>query len=174
MSLVGLGIDLVERGLVPEAIVRRAIRQLCAQRLRACDRGSAAANDEALRQFVAATRSGPIAPVPEQANAQHYEVPAAFFAAVLGPHRKYSCGYWPSPDTTLAESEAAALAVPSYVFVLVAAVTVLVAHWYGTSVSVVPWKSRAGASPEPGVETRLAPENDTAARTRAVGSSPDA
>ena len=33
----------------------------------------------------------PIAVRPDAANAQHYEVPPAFFALVLGPRRKYSC-----------------------------------------------------------------------------------
>jgi hypothetical protein len=45
---------------------------------------------------------GPIAPLPELANAQHYEVPAAFFDQVLGPRRKYSCCYWPPGVTDLA------------------------------------------------------------------------
>ena len=40
--------------------------------------------------FVESMRAGPIAPVPEKANEQHYELPPEFFAAVLGPHRKYS------------------------------------------------------------------------------------
>lgn len=41
----------------------------------------------------------------DAANEQHYEVPARFFEAVLGPYLKYSCGYWPSPTTTFEESE---------------------------------------------------------------------
>jgi cyclopropane-fatty-acyl-phospholipid synthase len=36
---------------------------------------------------------------------QHYEVPAGFFVRVLGPRLKYSCCYWPHPETTLAEAE---------------------------------------------------------------------
>ena len=51
----------------------------------------------------------PIAPIPEKANEQHYEVPAEFFAEVLGLHRKYSCCYWPSGAQTLDQAEAAAL-----------------------------------------------------------------
>jgi len=56
-------------------------------------------------------RVAPIAPLPELANAQHYEVPAAFFAAVLGPQRKYSCCHWPEGVDDLAEAEASALAL---------------------------------------------------------------
>jgi cyclopropane-fatty-acyl-phospholipid synthase len=55
-------------------------------------------------------RSSPIALVPELANEQHYEVPAAFFDLALGRHRKYSCGFWPDGVTSLDEAEEAALA----------------------------------------------------------------
>ena len=54
-------------------------------------------------------RSSPIALVPEKANEQHYEVPAAFFEKVLGPHLKYSSAYWPDSVKTLADAELAAL-----------------------------------------------------------------
>jgi cyclopropane-fatty-acyl-phospholipid synthase len=50
-------------------------------------------------------RRGPIAPAPDEANEQHYEVPPEFFGLVLGPWRKYSCGYWPAGIETLAASE---------------------------------------------------------------------
>ena len=36
------------------------------------------------------------------ANAQHYEMPAEFFAHMLGPHRKYSCCLYQRPASTLA------------------------------------------------------------------------
>jgi cyclopropane-fatty-acyl-phospholipid synthase len=52
-------------------------------------------------------RRAPIALVPGKANEQHYEVPAAFFAEVLGPHRKYSSCYWGEGVKTLAQAEAA-------------------------------------------------------------------
>ena len=55
--------------------------------------------------------ASPIALLADVANEQHYEVPAAFFAEVMGDHLKYSCGYWPSGVTTLTESENAALKV---------------------------------------------------------------
>ena len=52
---------------------------------------------------------GPIAPLPEKANEQHYELPPEFFTAVLGPHRKYSSCFWRTETASLAEAEAAAL-----------------------------------------------------------------
>ena len=52
----------------------------------------------------------PVAIHTDEANRQHYEVPAEFFALVLGPQRKYSSCYYPSETTTLADAETAALA----------------------------------------------------------------
>jgi cyclopropane-fatty-acyl-phospholipid synthase len=43
------------------------------------------------------------------ANTQHYEVPAAFFACVLGPNRKYSSCFYKEPASTLQEAEEEAL-----------------------------------------------------------------
>jgi cyclopropane-fatty-acyl-phospholipid synthase len=60
--------------------------------------------------FAAAMGAHPIALHTEDANAQHYEVPAAFFAQVLGPHRKYSSCLYREGTETLAQAEEAALA----------------------------------------------------------------
>ncbi|MCA9708646.1 MAG: class I SAM-dependent methyltransferase [Myxococcales bacterium] len=103
-------LHLAETGRVPDPLLRIAIRRLCAQRLRhdvPDDPGHAMRRTEA---FLHQMRQAPIAPLPHKANEQHYELPAAFFEQVLGPHRKYSCAYWPRPSTTLAEAEAEALA----------------------------------------------------------------
>jgi len=51
-----------------------------------------------------------LAPLPHKANEQHYEVPAAFYAAALGEHRKYSSCYWPQGVSNLGDAEAVALA----------------------------------------------------------------
>ncbi len=111
MSLLSLSLEAVERGLIPDVLTRSAIRGLCEQRLRDCDRGNDIANSRALEAFVESMRVGPIAPVPEKANEQHYELPPEFFAAVLGPYRKYSSCFWPATETSLAEAEAAALEI---------------------------------------------------------------
>ena len=71
MSLLSLSLDAVERGWVPDVITRAAIRQLCAQRLRGCDRGQKITNSGTISALVESMRSGPIAPVPEKANEQH-------------------------------------------------------------------------------------------------------
>ncbi len=98
-----------ESGLVPDSVIRRGIRSLLQSRLediRADDNEFA---DSTQCAFVKMMRSSPIALVPELANEQHYEVPAAFFDLALGVHRKYSCCYWPEGVTTLDEAEQAAL-----------------------------------------------------------------
>jgi cyclopropane-fatty-acyl-phospholipid synthase len=59
--------------------------------------------------FADAMAAFPIAQHTDAANAQHYEVPAAFFGTVLGPHRKYSCCLYPTGRETLAEAELLAL-----------------------------------------------------------------
>jgi len=110
-SLQVAAIQLAEAGHVPDAVVRHAIRQLCARRLH-----DAVPDDPALalartETFLAHMRAGPITPAVDQANAQHYEVPAPFFEQVLGPHLKYSCAYWSPGCTSLHEAEAEALAL---------------------------------------------------------------
>lgn len=109
MSLLAIGVEALERGLVPDVFARVAIRRLCAERLRDAQHQSAEQRASVLDHFVQAMRTGPIAPAPEKANEQHYEVPPEFFSAVLGPRRKYSCCQFNSPEATLADAEIAAL-----------------------------------------------------------------
>ncbi len=100
----------VDQGLVPDAAVRSGIRRLCEQRLAEIRASDCEAAADATEDFVRAMDAAEIAPLPHLANAQHYEVPAEFFELVLGPHRKYSCGWWPESATSLAEAETASLA----------------------------------------------------------------
>jgi cyclopropane-fatty-acyl-phospholipid synthase len=104
-------INWTEQGLVPDLVIRGGIRRLLKERLTEmqCDDIERAA--EKVDEFVAAMDRGPVAPLPEKANEQHYEVPASFFGQVLGPHRKYSSCYWADGITTLGDAEAAALAL---------------------------------------------------------------
>jgi cyclopropane-fatty-acyl-phospholipid synthase len=103
----------VERGLVPDPLVRAAIRRLCEQRLRQIGAVDAESAARATEIFVASMRTGEIAPLPLLANEQHYEVPAEFFELVLGPHRKYSSAWWPVGTTTLGDAETQALKATS-------------------------------------------------------------
>lgn len=101
----------VERGWVPDLLVRAGIRRLLQQRLHEISADDSVVSSAICTDFVNRLRTAPIALVPEKANEQHYEVPAAFFGAVLGKHRKYSCCYWPEGVDDLDAAEAAALAI---------------------------------------------------------------
>lgn len=101
----------IEQGYVPDRIVRLGIRRLLHERLAEMHADDAEAEATLTGSFLAAMRAAPLAPLAHKANEQHYEVPAAFFASVLGPHRKYSCAHWSSDTTSLADAEAAALAL---------------------------------------------------------------
>lgn len=100
-----------EKGLVPDPVVRVGIRRLLRQRLVELHSGNTAATAQLTQAFAQALRGAPLALYPDRANAQHYELPAAFFEKVLGPRLKYSCCLWPdNGDAGLAEAETAALA----------------------------------------------------------------
>lgn len=102
-------IDLAERGLLPDWLIRIGMRRLLAQRLQAAGRGDAEEQRERFGRFYDELRRSPIAIETDAANVQHYEVPTAFFEQVLGPRLKYSCCYYPTPQATLAEAEEAML-----------------------------------------------------------------
>jgi cyclopropane-fatty-acyl-phospholipid synthase len=100
---------LVENGIVPDAVIRMAIRRMLRQRLRAEECGREQANRAKLLAFVAEMKRSPIALRAESANAQHYEVPAAFFESVLGPRLKYSSAFYGPHCVSLGEAEEAML-----------------------------------------------------------------
>jgi cyclopropane-fatty-acyl-phospholipid synthase len=106
-----LALELAERGHVPLPLLRSGVRHLIARRRRQLAAHSATpeASEAALAAFIERMRREPVAAVPELANAQHYELPAAFFQLALGPRLKYSGAYWPAGTGTLAEAELAAL-----------------------------------------------------------------
>jgi len=89
---------LVERDLVPDLILRAGIRRLIRQRLRDEDKGDPERQQAHLMHYIEQLKASPIAIHAPAANQQHYEVPAEFFALVLGSHRKYSCCYWQEGD----------------------------------------------------------------------------
>jgi cyclopropane-fatty-acyl-phospholipid synthase len=110
MNTTARAVGWVEQGLVPDRVVRVGIRRLLAERLAEVRADDAEATAALAQAFVEHMRGAPVAPLPEKANEQHYELPAAFFAEVLGPHRKYSSCFWPDSVEDLEAAEAAALA----------------------------------------------------------------
>lgn len=111
MTATRLAIDWVEQGYVPDGVIRQGIRRLCKARLEEIGSADCAAASDAREAFISAMQAAPIALQTESANTQHYEVPAAFFELVLGPHGKYSCCHWSDGVDELAGAEAAALAL---------------------------------------------------------------
>jgi cyclopropane-fatty-acyl-phospholipid synthase len=103
-------VSLAERGWLPDWLIRRGIRRLRVQRLRqagnrVCDQR------DALQKFADDLRYGPLVDNADAGDRQAYEIPAAFFQAVLGKRLKYSCGYWPEGKATLGDSEDLMLAL---------------------------------------------------------------
>jgi cyclopropane-fatty-acyl-phospholipid synthase len=110
-ELVAWYTPLLERGLLPDWLIRIGIRRLCAARLREEDCRDVENQRARLLRFVEELKASPIAIHPEAANEQHYEVPPEFFRRVLGRHLKYSSAYWPEGVTSLDAAEEAMLAL---------------------------------------------------------------
>ncbi|KAJ3799516.1 S-adenosyl-L-methionine-dependent methyltransferase [Lentinula aff. detonsa] len=101
-----LGYEGLDRGLIPDFIVRIAIRALLRQRLREIDHGSLEANNAAKMAWIKSVKQRTcIADVPEKSNEQHYEVSTKFILSTLGPHAKYSACLFPTGNESLEEAE---------------------------------------------------------------------
>ena len=101
MNLVAAVTAAAERAPMPDAMTRAGISYLVGR-----TRRRLAGQPPRDAVFAADMARYPIAEHTDAANSQHYEVPAAFFADVLGPHRKYSCCLYPDETATLADAEA--------------------------------------------------------------------
>ena len=104
-------IEMAEKGMIPDALIRLGIRSMVRQRLREESRPDPESQSAALSEFVQAVRRSPIAIATDSANEQHYEVPAELFAMMLGPRLKYSCCYWSQSTPDLSGAEDAMLAL---------------------------------------------------------------
>ncbi len=104
MGLSIAAVAAAERLPLPDAALRFGVDRMVGRTRRLLADGGMA-----VRDFAEAMDEWPIAVHAEEANEQHYELPAAFFALALGPRRKYSCCLYPEARTTLAEAEIAAL-----------------------------------------------------------------
>ena len=106
-----LALRAIERGWLPDPLVRVGIRRLPGDTLARERKGGEAAIRARRVALLREMRGSPIALHTADANRQHYELPAEYFRLVLGPHLKYSCGLWSLGARTLAESEEAMLAL---------------------------------------------------------------
>jgi cyclopropane-fatty-acyl-phospholipid synthase len=104
-------IDLADRALLPDPLIRLGIRRLDRIRLKQESERYGTVPGQALSDFVTAMRQSPVALSTEKANQQHYEMPAAFFETVLGSHLKYSSALWNPGVTDLDQAESDMLAL---------------------------------------------------------------
>jgi len=107
MSLVQTMTGFGETVPLPDVVTRAAIKLLVGRTQRQLSR----AENDADRRFARDMAPFPIAVNTAEANAQHYEIPAAFFDLVLGPQRKYSSCLYDEGVDTLAAAEERALQV---------------------------------------------------------------
>ena len=102
-------IDLLHTNRIPDWLIRMGLRLRLGRSTRRRYRMSLERQEVERRDLIHKLRRSPIAIRTEDANRQHYEVPAAFFELVLGTRLKYSCWYWPPHVSTLDEAEDAML-----------------------------------------------------------------
>ena len=102
--MLNLGIKLTELGIIPEPVLRIAIKKIIQQRLSEIPTNT---EERKLKKadFIEQLRSSPIALSTQQANEQHYEVPPLFFQEIMGSHLKYSCGWFDENTTSLDAAE---------------------------------------------------------------------
>lgn len=105
MNMIAFAVNAAERMPLPDTMTLAGIDFLCNR----SKRKLAKIPEREEKDFIQAMDHFPIAIHTDEANRQHYEVPAEFFSLVLGPRRKYSCCLYSDPSTTLAEAEIHAL-----------------------------------------------------------------
>ncbi len=105
MNFVTAATNMAERIPLGDSLTRAGIALLVERTSRRLSQGDPAAE----YAFASEMARYPTALSPDDANAQHYELPPEFFALVLGPRRKYSCCLFQGTDA-LAEAEDLALA----------------------------------------------------------------
>jgi cyclopropane-fatty-acyl-phospholipid synthase len=107
--LMRLMVSALERGYLPDGIIRLGMRFLLWRSLKEFSQGSLQQRQERLMKFVEHMRQGPIAIHTQEANQQHYEVPTEFFQYCLGTHLKYSGCLFQTPQDSLDQAEEAML-----------------------------------------------------------------
>ncbi|MDP4880214.1 MAG: hypothetical protein NWR36_10050, partial [Opitutales bacterium] len=84
---MNLAIQLAERRLLSDQLIRKGMRKLLAERLEQIK-----ATPRSSQDWVDSLQARAVAEDTDAANEQHYEIPANYFRDVLGPHLKYSSG----------------------------------------------------------------------------------
>ncbi|XIA66275.1 SAM-dependent methyltransferase [Bradyrhizobium sp. TZ2] len=103
MSFASTIIGTAERVPLPDVIIRAAIHRLCSRTATRLATGNA----ESDAWFADEMAARAIADYTDEVDDRHHEMPAEFFALVLGPNRKFSCCFYREPASTLQEAEEA-------------------------------------------------------------------
>ncbi|USA54505.1 cyclopropane-fatty-acyl-phospholipid synthase family protein [Acinetobacter sp. C32I] len=111
--IINQSLKLVESGLVPDQAIRAAIRALSKKRLIQEGRYDPEQGAQRYMDVLNMLKHSQIAIETDKANEQHYELPTAFFEAVLGKRLKYSACFFPHDRTELDEAEEFALQIYS-------------------------------------------------------------
>jgi cyclopropane-fatty-acyl-phospholipid synthase len=106
--MTSLAMNLLERDLVPDFLIRHRIRSLLGARLAEEDQRDPERQQLRMRDFIRTLTGSPVAIETRAANEQHYEVPTEFYQRVLGKHLKYSSCYFPAPPGPAADGSPAA------------------------------------------------------------------
>jgi cyclopropane-fatty-acyl-phospholipid synthase len=101
-------INWIEKGYLPDVVVRAGIRKLLKQRLQEEMVDDVEACDQRYKNFLAEIKTSAMAIETDKANEQHYEIDADFYQYVLGAKRKYSSCYYPD-NINLDQAEIAML-----------------------------------------------------------------
>jgi cyclopropane-fatty-acyl-phospholipid synthase len=100
-------------GLIPDAALRAGIRHRLSEKLCKEERGDLEERERHFVEFCAALDAAPLALQKLHAERELSQLPLEFYRQVLGPRLQTSSGYWPTKQTTLAESEESMLALTS-------------------------------------------------------------
>ena len=82
-TVTSRAISWTESGLVPDSVIRSGIRRLLENKLAEIRADDNEIASQTTNDFVRMMDASPVALVPDLANEQHYEVPAAFYDQVL-------------------------------------------------------------------------------------------
>lgn len=99
-------LNLADKGLIPDPLIKMGIHYLCYKRLQEIKRQDPEMSlEKSLNLLREHEKYESIAIETEAANSQHYEIPPKFFELVLGQNLKYSCSIFPNTNSPLTVAE---------------------------------------------------------------------
>ncbi len=85
---------ILARGWIPDSLIRWGVRRRLKNLIKKQEIADIEKRQQQKLHFVEELKQQSIAEKTSAANEQHYELPPAFFAEILGERLKYSCCYW--------------------------------------------------------------------------------